>query len=283
MNAKIIDGVSLAAKIKAEVKGDAEKFLLTHNRRIGLAVILVGDNPASAIYVRNKIKACDENLINSFAHYLPEHTDEAELIELIKKLNADKNVDGILVQLPLPFHIMQSRVLSFIAPEKDADGFLAENAGNLMLGNPSLNACTPCGIIEMIKSTGESIDGKQAVVIGRSNIVGKPTALMLLDENATVTMCHSHTDNFVNFSRHADILVVAVGKRGLVTGDMVKEGAIVIDVGMNRHQGRLYGDVDFDSVAKKAGYITPVPGGVGPMTIAMLLKNIAKAANIFNG
>jgi methylenetetrahydrofolate dehydrogenase (NADP+)/methenyltetrahydrofolate cyclohydrolase len=190
-------------------------------------------------------------------------------------------VDGILVQLPLPEHIRQGVVLSYINPQKDADGFLAVNAGNLMLGNPSLNACTPCGIIELIKSTGRRIEGSQAVVIGRSNIVGKPISLMLLEENATVTMCHSFTQNFVNFSRHADILVVAVGQKGLITGDMVKKDGIVIDVGMNRVDGKLYGDVDFDSVSKVAGFITPVPGGVGPMTIAMLLKNITKAATMF--
>lgn len=278
MKAQIIDGNSLSAAIKAEVKQDAGDFLIKNSRQIGLAVILVGDNPASQIYVRNKIRACEENNIKSFTFFLPENTPEQQLIELILKLNNDSDVDGILVQLPLPAHIMQAKVLGYISSQKDADGFLAVNAGNLMLGYPGLNACTPCGIIEMIKSTGQSIDGKQAVVIGRSNIVGKPTALMLLDLNATVTMCHSHTNNFVNFSRHADILVVAVGQKGLVTGEMVKKGSIVIDVGMNRVDGKLFGDVDFDSVSKTAGFITPVPGGVGPMTVAMLLKNIVKAA-----
>lgn len=281
MSAKIIDGKKLAAEIKAGVKLDAEKYLAQHGKKIGLAVILVGNNPASQIYVRNKIAACEENSINSFPFYLPESTREEQLVELIIKLNNDDNVNGILVQLPLPEHIRQSHVLSFISPQKDADGFLAVNAGNLMLGNPSLNACTPCGIIELIKSTGETIEGKQAVVIGRSNIVGKPTALMLMENNATVTMCHSHTENFINFSRHADILVVAVGKKDLIMGDMVKKGSIIIDVGMNRVDGKLYGDVNFDTVSQVAGWITPVPGGVGPMTIAMLLKNIVKAAQMF--
>ncbi|MCL2676096.1 MAG: bifunctional methylenetetrahydrofolate dehydrogenase/methenyltetrahydrofolate cyclohydrolase FolD [Firmicutes bacterium] len=278
MKAQIIDGVALAAKVKAQVKKDAENFLHQFGRKTGLAVILVGDNAASQIYVRNKIRACEENSIQSFHFCLPENTPEQQLIELIIRLNSDPNVDGILMQLPLPAHISQAKILSYISPQKDADGFLAVNAGNLMLGYPGLNACTPCGIIEMIKSTGQAVDGKQAVVIGRSNIVGKPTALMLLDLNATVTMCHSRTHNFANFSRHADILVVAAGRKGLVTGDMVKAGAIVIDVGMNRVDGKLYGDVDFDSVADVAGYITPVPGGVGPMTVAMLLKNIVTAA-----
>lgn len=278
MKAKIIDGVKEATKIKQAVKKQAEQFYKEKNRMIGLAVILVGNDPASKIYVRNKIKACEENFIKSFSYCLPENTSEEQLIELIIKLNNDPFVDGMLVQLPLPPHIRQNRVLSFIAPQKDADGFLAVNAGNLMLGNPSLNACTPSGIMELIKSTNVPIDGSQAVVIGRSNIVGKPTALMLLEQNATVTMCHSHTHNFVYFSRHADILVVAVGHKGLITGDMVKEGAVVIDVGMNRVDGKLYGDCDFDSVSKVAGFITPVPGGVGPMTIAMLLKNVVKAA-----
>ncbi|MBE5730572.1 MAG: bifunctional methylenetetrahydrofolate dehydrogenase/methenyltetrahydrofolate cyclohydrolase FolD [Clostridiales bacterium] len=278
MSAQIIDGRKIAASIKAEVKAEAEAYLKRNGRKIGLAVILVGDDFASGIYVRNKINACNENCIQSFSHRLPASTTEEELIELIHKLNEDNTVDGILVQLPLPSHIRQNVVLSHISAKKDADGFLAENAGNLMLGNPSLNACTPCGIIELIKSTGCKIDGANAVVIGRSNIVGKPTSLLLLENHATVTMCHSHTSNFVNFSRHADILVVAVGKKGLITGEMVKKGAIVIDVGMNREEGKLCGDVDYESVSQVAGYITPVPGGVGPMTIAMLLKNIVKAA-----
>ncbi len=278
MSAQIIDGRKIAAEIKAQVKAEAEAYLERKGRKMGLAVILVGDDFASSIYVRNKLNACNENCINSFAFRLPASTTEEELIELIHKLNDDITVDGILVQLPLPPHIRQNVVLSHISVYKDADGFLAENAGNLMLGNPSLNACTPCGIIELIRSTGVNIDGANAVVIGRSNIVGKPTSLLLLENHATVTMCHSHTANFVNFSRHADILVVAVGKKGLITGEMVKKGAVIIDVGMNREDGKLCGDVDFESVSKVAGFITPVPGGVGPMTVAMLLKNVVKAA-----
>ncbi|MBR2968003.1 MAG: bifunctional methylenetetrahydrofolate dehydrogenase/methenyltetrahydrofolate cyclohydrolase FolD [Clostridia bacterium] len=278
MSAQIIDGKKIAAQIKQEVKLEAEAYLARNGRKIGLAVILVGDDFASGIYVRNKINACNENCIQSFAHRLPASTTEEELIELIHKLNDDKTVDGILVQLPLPSHMRQNVVLSHISAKKDADGFLAENAGNLMLGNPSLNACTPCGIIELIKSTGRSIDGANAVVIGRSNIVGKPISLLLMENNATVTMCHSHTNNFINFSRHADILVVAVGKKGLIKADMVKKGAVVIDVGMNRQDGHLCGDVEYDEVKEVADFITPVPGGVGPMTIAMLLKNIVKAA-----
>lgn len=278
MSAVIIDGKKIAMNIKAEVKAEAEAYLVRNGRKMGLAAILVGDDFASSIYVRNKINACNENCINSFAYRLPASTSESELIELIHKLNSDENVDGILVQLPLPPHMRQNVVLSHISVYKDADGFLAENAGNLMLGNPSLNACTPCGIIELIRSTGISLDGANAVVLGRSNIVGKPVSLLLLENHATVTMCHSHTSNFANFTRHADILVVAVGKKGLITGDMVKKGAVVIDVGMNRDDGKLCGDCDFPSVSEVAGFITPVPGGVGPMTIAMLLKNIVKAA-----
>lgn len=279
MSAQIIDGKALAQKIRGDVKVEAQKFLNAKGRKIGLAVILVGDNPASAIYVRNKIKACEECDIASYPYYLDNDITEEQLTRLVIKLNNDDRVDGILIQLPLPDHIRQSNVLSYISPAKDADGFLAENAGNLMLGNPALNACTPCGIIELIESTGVEIAGKHAVVIGRSNIVGKPTALMLLEHDATVTMCHSFTGDLKEFTLDADILVVAVGKKWLITPDMVKYGAVVIDVGMNREDGKLYGDVDFDRVKDVAGFITPVPGGVGPMTIAMLLKNVVKAAN----
>jgi len=281
MGAQIIDGKLIAQRIRSQVKEKAEAFKKENGRPIGLAVILVGENPASQIYVRNKIKACEECSIASFAYYLDEDVTEEHLIQLIVKLNSDRKVDGILVQLPLPAHIRQNYILSFISPNKDADGFLAENAGNLMLGNPSLNACTPCGIVELIKATGIDIAGKHAVVVGRSNIVGKPIALMLLENDATVTMCHSHTAALRRFTLKADILVVAVGKKHLITADMVKYGAIVIDVGMNRENGKLYGDVDFDNVKDVAGFITPVPGGVGPMTIAMLLQNVLKAAENF--
>ena len=281
MSAKTIDGKAISQKIKTEVKKKAENFEKQHGRPIGLAVILVGENPASQIYVRNKIKACEECGIASFAYYLEDTVSEEQLTQLIVKLNGDRKVDGILLQLPLPDHIRQNHVLSFISPHKDADGFLAENAGNLMLGNPSLNACTPCGIIELIKSTGIEISGKHAVVVGRSNIVGKPISLMLLEHDATVTMCHSHTAQLRRYTLKADILVVAVGKKHLITADMVKYGAVVIDVGMNREGGKLYGDVDYENVKDVAGHITPVPGGVGPMTIAMLLENVIKAAENF--
>lgn len=278
MSAQIIDGKALALKIKTQVKVAAEKFLAKNGRKIGLSVILVGTDPASQIYVRNKIKACEECSIASYPFYLDKNVTEEQLIQLIIQLNNDSKVDGILLQLPLPEHIRQNYILSFISPQKDADGFLAVNAGNLMLGNPSLNACTPCGIVELIKSTGMEISGKHAVVVGRSNIVGKPISLMLMEKDATVTMCHSYTENLKKYTSEADILVVAVGKKWLITADMVKPGAIVIDVGMNRENGKLYGDVDFDNVKEIAGYITPVPGGVGPMTVAMLLKNVLKAA-----
>ncbi|MCH5164197.1 MAG: bifunctional methylenetetrahydrofolate dehydrogenase/methenyltetrahydrofolate cyclohydrolase FolD [Clostridiales bacterium] len=278
MSAQLLDGRKVAAEVKAQVKKEAEAFYARNGRKMGLAVILVGDNFASGVYVNNKIAACNENCIKSFSYKLPESTTEEELIELIHKLNANTMVDGILVQLPLPPHIRPSVVLPHISVDKDADGFLAENAGNLMLGIPSLNACTPAGIIELLHSTGRKIDGANAVVIGRSNIVGKPIALMLLQNNATVTICHSHTENLTDFTHNADILVVAVGKKHVVNGDMIKKGAIVIDVGMHREDGKLCGDVDFESAREVAGYITPVPGGVGPMTIAMLLKNIVKAA-----
>ena len=201
-----------------------------------------------------------------------------ELVELVKTLNADESVDGLLVQLPLPVGVDEKAVLGAVTPEKDVDGFHAVNAGNLLLGNPCLAACTPSGIMELIKSTGTTISGKHAVVVGRSNIVGKPIALMLLGENATVTICHSRTQNLASYTREADILVVAIGKKEFITGDMIKQGSIVIDVGMNREDGKLYGDVEYASASEKAAYITPVPGGVGPMTITMLLKNTVKAA-----
>ena len=271
MSATRIDGKLLAARLRGEIKIDAEKFERDYGRKIGLAVILAGENPASKVYVRNKIKACEEN-------YLPDSVSTDELVELVKTLNADESVDGLLVQLPLPVGVDEKAVLGAVTPEKDVDGFHAVNAGNLLLGNPCLAACTPSGIMELIKSTGTTISGKHAVVVGRSNIVGKPIALMLLGENATVTICHSRTQNLASYTREADILVVAIGKKEFITGDMVKQGSIVIDVGMNREDGKLYGDVEYASASEKAAYITPVPGGVGPMTITMLLKNTVKAA-----
>lgn len=278
MSATKIDGKLLAAKLREEVKVDAEKFEREYGRKIGLAVILAGENPASKIYVRNKIAACEETDVKSMEYYLPDSVTTGELVELVETLNADENVDGLLVQLPLPAGVNEKAVLGAVAPGKDVDGFHAVNAGNLMLGNPCLAACTPSGVMELIKSTGTTIAGKHAVVVGRSNIVGKPVALMLLSENATVTVCHSRTQNLADYTQSADILVVAVGKKEFITGDMIKLGAVVIDVGMNREDKKLYGDVEYATAAEKAAFITPVPGGVGPMTITMLLKNTVKAA-----
>lgn len=278
MSATKIDGKLLAAKLREEVKVDAEKFEREYGRKIGLAVILAGENPASKIYVRNKIAACEETGVKSMEYYLPDSVTTEELVELVETLNADENVDGLLVQLPLPAGVNEKAVLGAVAPGKDVDGFHAVNAGNLMLGNPCLAACTPSGVMELIKCTGTNIAGKHAVVVGRSNIVGKPVALMLLRENATVTVCHSRTQNLADYTRSADILVVAVGKKEFITGDMIKPGAVVIDVGMNREDKKLYGDVEYATAAEKAAFITPVPGGVGPMTITILLKNTVKAA-----
>ncbi len=276
--AQIIDGKALSQQIRGQIKADAEKFEKEKGRKVGLAVVLAGENPASQVYVRNKIKACEETYIKSFSYYLPATVSQNELLELVDSLNNDKNIDGILVQLPLPKGIDENYVLSKIDPKKDVDGFHAVNAGNLMLGNSCLAACTPSGIIELIKSTGEKIEGKNAVVIGRSNIVGKPVALLLLQNNATVTICHSKTQNIQQIAKTADILVVAIGRKEFVTSDMVKPGAIVIDVGMNRFEDKLYGDVDFAGCSSVAGFITPVPGGVGPMTITSLMSNTIKAA-----
>lgn len=278
MNSKIIDGKELAAKIRGEIKLRAEAFKAKRGRSVGLAVVLAGDDPASKIYVRNKIAACEEASIRSYSYDFPEEVSEGAVTELIDALNKDTNVDGILVQLPLPKHINEKRVLERISPCKDVDGFHAVNAGNLLLGNKCLAACTPQGCIELIRSTGVTIEGKNAVVIGRSNIVGKPMAVLLLQNNATVTVAHSKTVDLKSITSRADILVAAVGIKEFVTGDMIKSGAVVIDVGMNRHDGKLYGDVNFEEAKIKAGFITPVPGGVGPMTIAMLLRNTVTAA-----
>lgn len=277
MSATLIDGKAVSSKIRDEIAADAAAFEKNNGRKIGLAVVLVGENPASKVYVRNKILACEQTGIASFEYYLPETSTTEQVLEVVRALNADDKVDGLLVQLPLPKGIDEKRVLSEVSPKKDVDGFHAVNAGNLLLGNPCLSACTPTGIMELIKSTGESVEGKHAVVIGRSNIVGKPVALMLLAANATVTVCHSKTKDLEKYTRDADILVVAIGVKEFVTGDMIKKGAIVIDVGVNRAD-KLYGDVHFESASAVAGYITPVPGGVGPMTITMLLSNTVKAA-----
>ncbi|WP_251547125.1 bifunctional methylenetetrahydrofolate dehydrogenase/methenyltetrahydrofolate cyclohydrolase FolD [Pumilibacter intestinalis] len=278
MSAKIIDGKAIAERVRADVRKKAEAFAAKKGRRVGLAVILAGENPASKIYVRNKIKACEDAAIKSFSYELPAETPENKIIELVQALNEDKNIDGILVQLPLPEGVNEKRVLEHVAPHKDVDGFHAMNAGNLMLGNPCLAACTPQGCIELIRSAGVEIEGKNAVVVGRSNIVGKPMAMLLLQNNATVTVAHSRTQDLKSVTSRADILVAAVGIKEFITGDMIKSGAVVIDVGMNRHDGKLYGDVNFGEACEKASYITPVPGGVGPMTIAMLLSNTVAAA-----
>ena len=280
MQAKIIDGKAVAEKIKDQLKLKAAEFEKKHGRKSGLAVVLVGADPASQVYVRNKVAGCEQMGLSSFAHFLDADTKQEQLEELIDKLNADKNVDGILVQLPLPDHLDERRALSRVLTCKDVDGFHAENAGSLMLGEDCLAACTPSGCIELIKSTGIDMSGKNAVVIGRSNIVGKPVALLLLQQNCTVTICHSKTKNLAEIAKTADILVAAIGRKEFVTGDMVKPGAVVIDVGINRHEGKLYGDVNYAQASEVAGYITPVPGGVGPMTIVMLLSNTLKAAEL---
>lgn len=278
MSATIISGKELSRTIRTQIKTEAEEFYSKTGRRVGLAAVKVGDDPASAIYVRNKIKACADCGIRSFEYFLPKETTREELLSLIDTLNADKNIDGILVQLPLPSQLDEREIIAALKVEKDVDGFSVMNAGKLSTGERALAPCTAVGIIELIKSTGETIAGKNAVVLGRSNIVGKPAAQLLLAENATVTVCHSKTQNLKAHTLGADILVAAVGKRNAVTADMVKKGAIVIDVGINRGDDGVKGDVDFDSVSEVAGYITPVPGGVGPMTITMLLKNTLTAA-----
>jgi len=270
---KLIDGKALSEKIRTELKTKAQ------GKNIGLAVVLVGKNPASEVYVKNKITACEQVGIKSSAHHLQGDTTEQQLVDLIRTLNADPNIHGILVQLPLPKHLNERKILSHINPAKDVDGFHALNAGALFLGwEDCLPACTPAGCIELIKSTGVDLAGKHAVVVGRSNIVGKPVAILLLNENCTVTIAHSKTRDLATITRQADILVAAVGRKHFITADMIKPGAIVIDVGINREDGKLYGDVDFDEAVKVAGYITPVPGGVGPMTITMLLSNTIKTA-----
>ena len=279
MAASIINGKEIAERIKEEIRNEALAFAEKHGRKPGLAVILVGDDPASAIYVRNKSLACEKCEIRSLEYRLPASASQEEVELTVKEVAANDLVDGMLVQLPLPKHINEKKILSLVPSEKDADGFSAQNAGNLLLGGECLSACTPQGIIELIKSTGVDICGKHAVVVGRSNIVGKPVAVMLLENNATVTVCHSKTQNLADFTKNADILVVAVGKKEFIKGDMVKPGAVVIDVGMNREDGKLYGDVEFSSVSEVASFITPVPGGVGPMTVTMLLKNTLKAAS----
>ena len=277
--ANIIDGKAISAQIREEI---AEKVKLYNEKtglRPGLAVIIVGENPASQVYVRNKKKACEQVGFNSWVYEMPESTTQDELNALIDKLNGDPGVHGILVQLPLPKHLDEEEVILRIKPEKDVDAFHPYNVGRITIGDPKFFPCTPAGIMELLHRSNIEISGKECVVIGRSNIVGKPMALLLLAENGTVTVCHSKTKDLKEVCRRADILVVAIGKADFVTSEMVKDGAVVIDVGMNRNaEGKLTGDVDFASVSEVASYITPVPGGVGPMTITMLLQNTLTAA-----
>ena len=283
MTAQIIDGIALSRQMRLHA---ARRAAALRARGItpGLAVVLVGDNPASQVYVRNKVKACEDNGLLSMLDKHPASLTEADLLTRIDALNNDPAIHGILVQLPLPAHIDSQKVIEAIAPGKDVDGFHVASAGALMVGQPGFWPCTPYGCMKMIESIGYDLKGKHAVVIGRSNIVGKPMALMLLQKNATVTVCHSATVNLKAMTLQADVIVAAVGKRNVLTADMVKPGAVVIDIGMNRipdgeaGAGKLCGDVDFDGVSQVAGYITPVPGGVGPMTITMLLENTLEAA-----
>ena len=281
MTAQIIDGAALAISLRTGFKQRAEA-LTARGHRPGLAVIIVGENPASRVYVRNKVKACEEAGFHSLLIERPGGISQTDLLALLAGLNADDAIHGVLVQLPLPAHIDAHRVIEAIDPAKDVDGFHVANAGALMTGLPAFPPCTPAGVMEMLKSAGINPEGRHAVVIGRSNIVGKPMAMLLLQAGATVTICHSKTADLGAITRQADILVAAVGRARLVTPDMVKRGACVIDVGMNRDaNGKLCGDVDFAGVADVAGWITPVPGGVGPMTIAMLLSNTLKSAESY--
>ena len=277
--AQIIDGKAVSAAVKQEVAEETARLKDEKGLKIGLAVVIVGNNPASRVYVNNKKKACEAVGFQSFEYALEENTTQEQLLDLINVLNRDVRVNGILVQLPLPAHIDEKKVIDAISPDKDVDAFHAINVGKIMIGEYAFLPCTPAGVMRLIESTGTEISGKQCVVIGRSNIVGKPMAMLLLHQSGTVTICHSRTQNLKEICLGADILVVAVGKANFVTGDMIKEGAVVIDVGMNRlENGKLCGDVEYESAEKKASYITPVPGGVGPMTIAMLMKNTLTAA-----
>ncbi len=277
MTARILDGRVISQELREDIARRAAA-LTARGVTPGLAVILVGEDPASQIYVRNKGVACEKAGIRSVTLRLPETATQEELERAIRALNADQSIHGILVQLPLPRHLDEAAALAVIAPEKDVDGFHVINAGRLLNGLPGVVACTPQGALEMIRRTGVPLEGKEAVVIGRSNIVGKPMAMLLLRENCTVTVCHSRTADLMAHTRRADVLVCAVGKARFVTADMVKPGAVVIDVGINRVDGKVVGDVDFDAVREVAGWITPVPGGVGKMTITMLLRNTLDAA-----
>ncbi len=276
--AEIISGTELAKKIREQLKQETA-MLKKQGVTPGLAVILVGDDPASQVYVRNKTKACDEIGFYHEQHTLPATVSESEILNLVERLNYSNKIHGILIQAPLPKDLDFKNIINHISPDKDVDAFHPYNVGKIMIGDFEFLPCTPAGVMELIHETGISVDGKNCVVIGRSNIVGKPQAMLLLKENGTVTICHSRTPNLAEVTRNADILVSAVGRAELITGDMIKPGAVVIDVGMNRNkEGKLVGDVAFDSAQKVAGYITPVPGGVGPMTITMLMKNTLFAA-----
>ncbi len=280
MAAKIIDGKKVATRIKSELKAEVT-LLKEMNICPGLAVVIVGDDPASRVYVNSKKRACAEIGIYSEEYALPESTTQQELLDLVIKLNEKDDINGILVQLPLPKHMDEDEVINTIHPNKDVDGFHPVNVGRIMLGNPQFLPCTPAGVMELIKESSINVEGKECVVVGRSNIVGKPQSMLLLQQHGTVTICHSRTKNLEEICKRADILVAAVGRPQMITGDMIKPGAVVIDVGINRLENRkLVGDVDFNSAALIAGAITPVPGGVGPMTIAMLMRNTVKAAKI---
>jgi methylenetetrahydrofolate dehydrogenase (NADP+)/methenyltetrahydrofolate cyclohydrolase len=276
--AKLLKGKEVSARIKAELRKEVEE-LKEKGINPGLAVIIVGEDPASQVYVRNKERACEECGIYSEKYALPAETTQEELLGLIDKLNKQENISGILVQLPVPKHIDEETIINAIDPKKDVDAFHPINVGKIMVGNYDFVPCTPAGVMELIKESGIDVCGKECVIVGRSNIVGKPQAMLLLHQNGTVTICHSRTQNLAEKTKQADILVAAVGIPNFIKGDMIKEGAVVIDVGINRlDNGKLCGDVEFETAEKVAGAITPVPGGVGPMTIAMLMKNTVKAA-----
>ncbi|MEE8242545.1 MAG: bifunctional methylenetetrahydrofolate dehydrogenase/methenyltetrahydrofolate cyclohydrolase FolD [candidate division NC10 bacterium] len=277
MAAQVVDGKAIAGAIRREVQAETQTLAAKRGRRPGLAVILVGEDPASVTYVRNKVKACEEVGIKSVQIHRPATVAREELLDIIHGLNKDETIDGILVQLPLPLHIGERSILEAVDPAKDVDGFHPSNLGGLLTGNPFFVASTPLGIMEVLDRFGVVVEGKHAVIVGWSTIVGKPTAFLLLERRATVTVCQEWTRTLEQHTQQADILIVAAGKPGLVRGDMVKEGAVVIDVGINRVEGRLVGDVDFASVSPKASVITPVPGGVGPLTVAMLLKSTLMA------
>lgn len=277
----IVSGKEVSASIRERLKEDTKEFVKEHGYAPGLAVIIVGEDPASKVYVNNKHKACLEVGFTSEVYRLPQETTMEELLALVDKLNADDKIHGILCQLPLPKHLNEEQVILRINPDKDVDAFHPINTGKIMIGNHSFVPCTPAGVMRLIESTGTDVCGKECVVVGRSNIVGKPQAMLLLQKNGTVTICHSRTRDLKEVAKRADILVVAVGIPNFITGDMIKEGAVVMDVGINRTEdGKLVGDVDFESAKKVAGYITPVPGGVGPMTITMLLENTLTAAKL---